>query len=252
MATVISFLNQKGGVGKTTSAINVSAYLAALGKRVLLVDCDPQANATSGLGINTGILKGSLYHALILDHPFDRIVKKTRLLNLDVIPSSADVAGATIDLVSMRRREFRLRDLLKKVSAQYDYIIIDPPPSLSLLTLNALTAADRLIIPVQCEYYALEGLAELLKTIQLVTKNLKTHIEIQGVLLTMFDKKSRLHRAVAKEIQRTFPGHVFEAVIPRNVSLAEAPSFGKAILHYDPYSHGAKAYRKLAEEILKM
>lgn len=252
MAIIISFLNQKGGTGKTTTSVNLSSYLVAFGKRVLLVDIDPQANATSGLGFDKRTAAKNLYHALVLECEPDAIIKKTRLLNLDIVPASADLAGAAVELVSMRRREFRLRDLLKKVYKYYDYIVIDPPPSLGLLTLNALTASDKVIIPVQCEYYAMEGLAELLKTIQLVRKNLKSRVEIGGVLLTMFDKTSRLHRAVAKEIRKNFPGRVFDTVIPRNVSLAEAPSFGKPILQYDPYSHGAKAYRQLAEEILKL
>ncbi|MFY9462423.1 MAG: ParA family protein [Candidatus Sungiibacteriota bacterium] len=252
MAKTILILNSKGGVGKTTTSVNLSAYLVGLGKRVLLVDIDPQANATSGLGIDRRTLPENLYHALALGVAPERAIKKTRLLNLDIIPGSADLAGAAVELVGMRRREFRLRDLLKKVSGEYDYIVIDPPPSLGLLTLNALTASDKVIIPVQCEYYAMEGLAELLRTIQMVKKNLKAKVEVGGVLLTMFDKTSRLHRAVAKEIRKKFPGHVFEAVIPRNISLAEAPSFGKSIMHYDPYSHGAKAYRQLAEELLKM
>ncbi|MDO8561022.1 MAG: AAA family ATPase [bacterium] len=252
MATVISVLNQKGGTGKTTTSVNLSAYLVALGKKVLLVDIDPQANATSGLGVDRKTLKENLYHALVLDVSPGGVIRKTRLLNLDILPGSPDLAGASVELVGMKRREFRLRDLLKKVSGGYDYIIIDPPPSLGLLTLNSITASDKVIIPVQCEYYAMEGLAELLRTIQLVKKNLKSKIEVGGVVLTMFDKTSRLHRAVAKEIRKKFPGHVFETVVPRNISLAEAPSFGKAILQYDPYSHGAKAYRQLAQELIQM
>lgn len=252
MATIISLLNQKGGTGKTTTAVNCSAYLVAFGKKVLLIDIDPQANATSGLGFDKRVISENMYHALILDHDPGVITRKTQLLNLEVLPASADLAGAAVELVGMPRREFRLKDLLKKISRRYDYIVIDPPPSLGLLTLNALTASDFIIIPVQCEYFAMEGLAEFLKTIQLVRKNLKSKVDVGGVLLTMFDKTSRLHRAVVKEIRKNFPGHVFETVIPRNVSLAEAPSFGKPILQYDPYSHGAKAYRQLAEEILKM
>ena len=252
MALIITMLNAKGGVGKTTSCMNTSAYLAALGKRTLLVDIDPQANATSGLGISRKDAAENLYHGLILERDPKRLIKKTRLLRLDILPSGADLAGATVELVNLKKREFRLRDLLKKISREYDYVVIDPPPSLGLLTLNAVTAADWLIIPVQCEYYALEGLADLLKTVELVRKNLKAKVEIRGVLLTMYDRTSRLNRAVAKEIRKAFPGHVFDSVIPRNVALAEAPSFGKAILHYAPYSHGAKAYRQLAEEILKM
>ena len=252
MALIITMLNAKGGVGKTTSCMNTSAYLAALGKRVLLVDVDPQSNATSGLGISRKDAAENMYHALVLERDPRRIVKRTRLLNLDLLPAGPDLAGATVELVNLKKREFRLRDLLKKISREYDYVVIDPPPSLGLLTLNAVTAADWLIIPVQCEYYALEGLADLLKTVELVKKNLKARVEIRGVLLTMYDRTSRLNRAVAKEIRKAFPGHVFDTVIPRNVALAESPSFGKTILHYAPYSHGAKAYRQLAEEILKL
>ena len=250
MATVIAFCNQKGGTGKTTTAVNSAAYLVALGKRVLLVDIDPQGNATSGVGAGEKSGAANLYHGLVYERHPDDLIKKTNLINLHLLPSSPDLAGATIDLVSLGEREYRLWNLLKKVGRRYDYILIDPPPTLDLLTINALTAADAVIIPVQCEYFALEGLAKLLQTIDLVNRNLKTKIALMGALLTMFDRTSRLHRAVAKEIRRKFPGYVFDATIPRNVSLAEAPSFGKTILQYDPYSHGAKAYRKLAQEII--
>ncbi|OHA00148.1 MAG: chromosome partitioning protein ParA [Candidatus Sungbacteria bacterium RIFCSPHIGHO2_02_FULL_47_11] len=252
MARIISLCNQKGGVGKSTSAQNLAVFLAALGKRVLLVDIDPQANATSGLGINTRRLERDIYHALIGKCSVDAVLKKTKFLSLDILPASSALAGATIELVDMRSREYKLRELLEPVRRKYDFIIIDSPPSLGLLTINALTASRSIIIPVQCEYYALEGLADLLRTIQLINSNLKVKTTILGALLTMYDRKSRLHRAVAKEIRRKFPGYVFEAVIPRNVSLAEAPSFGKTILEYAPYSHGAKAYRQLAEEVLRM
>jgi chromosome partitioning protein len=249
---IISLCNAKGGVGKTTTAMNAGAYLAARGKTVLLVDADPQANATSGVGFSPRELKQSVYHALVHDTDPKLIVKRTKVLGLDVLPSSSDLAGANVELVKMERREFRLKEVLKKVSRDYDYIIIDSPPSLGLLTLNALTASQKVIIPVQCEYYSLEGLADLLKTIALINKNLKANIAIMGTVLTMYDRKSRLNRAVEKEIRRKFPGYVFDAVIPRNVSLAESPSFGKTILQYDPYSHGAKAYGRLAGEILKL
>ncbi|MBI4132080.1 MAG: ParA family protein [Candidatus Sungbacteria bacterium] len=252
MAATIVFCNNKGGVGKTTTSINVSAYLVALGKKVLLVDIDPQANATSGLGLNPNGQARHLYHGLIHElHP-NELIRPTPLLNLHILPSGADLAGAMVDLVRAKNREYRLRDLLRHVNRRYDYILVDPPPSLDLLTVNALTAADRVVIPVQCEYYALEGLAKLLSTIDLINHNLKTKITLMGALLTMFDKTSRLHRAVAREVRRKFPGYVFDTVIPRNVSLAEAPSFGKSILQYDPYSHGAKAYRALAQEIIHL
>ncbi|OHA13495.1 MAG: hypothetical protein A3G49_06875 [Candidatus Sungbacteria bacterium RIFCSPLOWO2_12_FULL_41_11] len=252
MAIIISFCNQKGGVGKTTTALNTSAYLRAFGKSVLLIDIDPQANATSGAGINPRTLKHHIYHTLVDDIDPKLAIKLTRLLGMDILPASTDLAGATIELVKAKEREFRLKEVLKRVNHDYDYIIIDSPPSLGLLTINALVASHKVIIPVQCEYYSLEGLAELLKTVTLINRNLKTKIEIMGALLAMYDRKSRLNRAVAKEIRRKFPGYVFDTVIPRNISLAEAPSFGKTILHYDPYSHGAKAYRRLAEEILKL
>lgn len=251
MAMVIAFCNQKGGTGKTTSAANSASYLVALGKRVLLVDVDPQGNATSGLGVEMDGAR-NLYHGLVHDAHPDEIIKTTPLLNLHILPSSQDLAGAAVELIKSEDREYRLRNLLRRVGRRYDYILIDPPPSLDIFTVNALTAADHVIIPVQCEYYALEGLAKLLKTIDLVNQNLKTKISLMGALLTMYDRTSRLHRAVAKEVRRNFPGYVFDAVIPRNVSLAEAPSFGKTILQYDPYSHGAKAYRKLAQEIINL
>lgn len=252
MARVISLCNQKGGVGKSTTAQNLSAFLAAFGKRVLLVDVDPQANTTSGMGINPRKLEKSIYHSMIGEIAAEKVIKKTAVFGVELLPSSSALAGATVELVDMRGREYKLKEILEPVRRKYDFIIIDSPPSLGLLTINSLTAAGKIIIPVQCEYYALEGLADLLRTIQLVNANLKTRIAILGALLTMYDRKSRLHRAVAKEVRRKFPGYVFDAVIPRNVSLAEAPSFGKTILHYAPYSHGAKAYRQLAEEILKL
>ena len=252
MARIISICNQKGGVGKSTSTQNLAVFLAALGKKVLIVDIDPQANTTSGLGINPRKLEKNIYHTLIGKETVDAVIKKTSILSVDLLPASSSLAGAAIELVDMRNREYKLKEVLEPIRKKYDFIIIDSPPSLGLLTLNALVASQKTIIPVQCEYYALEGLADLLRTIQLINTNLKAKIGIMGALLTMYDRKSRLHRAVAKEIRRKFPGYVFGAVIPRNISLAEAPSFGKTILQYDPYSHGAKAYRQLAEEVLKM
>lgn len=252
MARIISLCNQKGGVGKSTTSINLSVFLAALGKKVLLVDIDPQANTTSGIGLNPRKLEKSIYHVLIGKVAPEDAVRKTSILSVDLLPSSSALAGAAVELVDMRNREYKLKEVLELIRRKYDFIVIDSPPSLGLLTVNALVAAGKVIIPVQCEYYALEGLADLLRTVQLVNTNLKTRTAVMGALLTMYDRKSRLHRAVAKEIRRKFPGYVFDAVIPRNVSLAEAPSFGKTILQYDPYSHGAKAYRQLAEEILRL
>lgn len=239
-------------MGKSTSATNLSVFLAALGKKVLLVDIDPQANTTSGMGINPRKLNKSIYHVLIGKASADEVIKKTQFLSVDLLPSSFALVGAAIELVGMKNREYKLKEVLEPVRRKFDIILIDSPPSLGLLTLNALTASQKTIIPIQCEYYALEGLADLLSTLQLVNAHLKIKIAILGALLTMYDRKSRLHRAVEKEIRRKFPGYVFQARIPRNVSLAEAPSFGKTILQYDPYSHGAKAYRQLAEEVLRM
>ena len=226
--------------------------MAAYGQRVLLVDADPQANTTSGVGANPRRADKSIYHALIGKVDVDLVIKKTGILSMHLLPSSASLTGAGIELIDMPHREYKLKEVLEPLRRKYDFIIIDSPPSLGLLTINTLTACQKVIIPVQCEYYALEGLVDLMQTIQLINANLKTRIGIMGALLTMYDRKSRLHRAVEKEIRRKFPGYVFESVIPRNISLAEAPSFGKTILQYDPYSHGAKAYRQLAEEVLKL
>lgn len=252
MARIITLCNQKGGVGKSTSSTNLAAFLAALGQKVLLVDFDPQANATSGMGLNPKRIETSVYHALIGKTSVKETIKKSAVLGVDILPATPGLAGAGVELVDMPRREYKLKEALDAVRRDYDFIVIDSPPSLGLLTINALVAAQKIIIPSQCEYYALEGLADLLHTIQLINANLKTRVGVMGALLTMYDRKSRLHRAVAKEIKRKFPGYVFETVIPRNISLAEAPSYGKTILHYDPYSHGAKAYRRLAEEILRI
>ncbi|MDP3710521.1 MAG: ParA family protein [bacterium] len=252
MAKIITLCNAKGGVGKSTTAQNLAAFLTAFGKKVLLTDFDPQANTTSGVGLNPRRMEKSVYHALIGKVSAESVIKNTSILAMHLLPSSSALTGAGIELIDLPHREYKLKEILDSVRRRYDFIIIDSPPSIGLLTINALTACQKIIIPVQCEYYALEGLADLMHTIRMINANFKMKIGIMGALLTMYDRKSRLHRAVEKEIRRKFPGYVFETVIPRNVSLAEAPSFGKTILQYDPYSHGAKAYRQLAQEVLKL
>ncbi|MBU1255723.1 ParA family protein [Patescibacteria group bacterium] len=252
MARIISLVNQKGGVGKSTSAVNIASYLAALGKYVLLVDIDPQANATSGLGIDPQTLPLNLYHSLVGGILSEEIIRQTNFFGFDIMPSAPDLAGASIELVYQKNREFKLYELLRRIRTNYDYILIDCPPSLGLLTVNGLVAADEVIIPVQCEYYALEGLGQLLRTIELVQDNLNSPIKIKGALLTMYDRRNRLSRQVHKEMTRNFENHVFEAIIPRCVKLAEAPSFGQPIIQYQPRSKGAKAYQKLAQEIINL
>lgn len=252
MARVISICNQKGGVGKTTTSTNLSAYLAAMGKYVLLVDLDSQANATVGMGIGMKDGDYNIYHSLIIDHNPEIIIKKTNIFGFDILPAAQDLAGATVELVSMEERESRLKKSLNSIRTNYDYIIIDCPPSLGLLTINALTASERIIIPVQCEYFALEGLGQLLKTVELVKNGLNQDLQVLGVLLTMYDRRNQLSNQVLNEVYKNFPGRVFDAVIPRTVSLAEAPSFGKTILQFDPSSKAAKAYRQLAEEVIKL
>ncbi len=252
MAKIIGIVNQKGGTGKTTTATNLAAYLAALGKYVLLVDLDPQANATSGLGFEPESLDRNLYHSLIDETYPEEIVRRTNLFGYYLIPSNSDLAGAAIELVNLPEREFKLYNVLHRVRTNYDYILIDCPPSLGLLTINGLTAADEIIVPVQCEYYALEGLGQLLKTVNLIQDNLGRDLKIKGALLTMHDSRNKLSRQVAKEIRLHFPGYVFEAAIPRCIKLAEAPSFGKTILQYDAGSRGGKAYRQLALELINL
>jgi len=252
MAKIISLVNQKGGVGKTTSAINLATYLAAAGKFVLLCDLDPQGNASSGLGVDIRKIEKSLYHSMIMgEHP-SKIILKTRTLGHDLIPASQDLAGAGIELVHMDNREFRLYNVLREIRTNYDYIIIDSPPSLGLLTINGLVASDEIIIPVQTEYFALEGLSQLLGTIELVRNNLQPQLKIMGALLTMYDKRNRLARQVIKEMYDHFPFYVFDSIIPRSVRLAEAPGFGKSIMSFDSLSKGARAYKNLAKEIIKM
>lgn len=246
----MAITNQKGGVGKTTTAVNLSACIADLGKKVLLLDIDPQGNATSGIGIDKKKIKYCIYDALINDIPAEKIVYKSKINKLDVIPATIQLAGAEIELVPTLSREVRLKKVIEGIRARYDYIIIDCPPSLGLLTLNALTAADIVLVPIQCEYYALEGLGQLVNTINLVKKHLNSKLSIRGVILTMFDTRTNLSLQVAEEVKKYFGELVFEAVIPRNVRLSEAPSYGESILTYDPRSKGAEVYKLLAEEVL--
>ena len=251
MVKVISVANQKGGVGKTTTTVNLSAIFAKKGKKVLLIDADPQGNATSGLGVNKKLDK-SLYDLLINDTTANECIKKTNIKNLDICPSNIDLAGAEVELVSMLSREQRLKEKLDVIKNDYDYILIDCPPSLGLLTLNALTASDYILVPVQCEYYALEGLTQLLNTVKLVKKHLNKKIVVLGAVLTMYDIRTNLSNEVVAEVRRFFKNHVFKTIIPRNVRLSEAPSFGMSIVDYDEKSRGAKAYFSLANEILRL
>jgi chromosome partitioning protein len=252
MGKIISIVNQKGGVGKTTTAVNLCAYLAYLGKNILLVDIDPQANATSGIGINHKELPQGIYEALIGEKPIYSIIKHTLQERFKVAPSTISLAGAGIDLVNMEEREYRLSKILEEVRGEYDYIIIDGPPSLGLLTVNSLVAADEILIPIQSEYFALEGLGQLLDTISLVQNNLKPELGIMGAVITMFDKRNRLSTSVMNELYQYFPNKVFRSIIPRSVRLAEAPSYGRSILHYDPRSKGGRAYERLAREMIDL
>ena len=251
MSKIVSVVNQKGGVGKTTTAINVAAGLAELGKLVLLVDMDPQANASSGLGITKDRVKTGIYEALSRTNRLHDIIVNTQHTGLRVAPATPNLAGANVELVTVERREHQLADLLAEAEHAYDYIIIDCPPSLGLLTINSLTAADELLIPVQAEYYALEGLGQLLETIELVKTHVKPDIAILGAVITMFDKRTRLSEEVMNELYKYFPNTIFRSVIPRTVRLAEAPSFGKSIFHYEPTGKGARAYDRLVREIVE-
>ena len=250
MGKIISGANQKGGVGKTTTTVNLSTILAKKGKKVLLIDTDPQGNATSGLGVSKDV-ELSVYDILIGDTEFDETLQETAIKNLKVCPSNISLAGAEVQLVSMMSREQRLKTKLDKIKDQYDYILIDCPPSLGLVTLNAFTASDSVLIPVQCEYFALEGLGQLLNTVNLVKKHLNKNLEIEGALLTMYDARTNLSNQVVKEVKKYFEDKVYKTVIPRNVRLSEAPSYGMPITVYDPRSKGAKAYEKFAKELLK-
>lgn len=250
MATIISVVNQKGGVGKTTTTVNVATYFAMEGKRVLLIDLDSQGNATSGMGIDPSAVEKSIYHVLVGDAAFSDIVIPTPVERLFIAPANVDLAGAAVELVSVDGREFRLQQALQSIDSSYDIIIMDCPPSLGLLTINGLVASQYVLIPVQAEYYALEGLGQLLRTIELVKEHLQPNIEVLGAVLTMFDRRNRLAEGVFTDMYQHFPHKVFRTVIPRNVRLAEAPSYGKPIALYDASSKGARAYQKLARELL--
>ena len=251
MGKIIAIANQKGGVGKTTTSVNLSALLAKRGKKVVLIDADPQGNATSGLGVDKDVEK-SLYDVLINEEPVAGTLQDTVEKNLKICPSNMNLAGAEVELVSQMSREHRLKEQLEGIKDKFDYIFIDCPPSLGLITLNSFTAADSVLIPVQCEYYALEGLGQLLNTINLVKKHLNKSLEIDGALLTMYDIRTNLSNQVVKEVKKYFDDKVYKTVIPRNVRLSEAPSFGMPITMYDPKSKGARSYEKLAKEFLKM
>lgn len=251
MGKVISVANQKGGVGKTTTTVNLSTILAKKGKKVLLIDADPQGNATSGLGVEKDV-EFSTYDILVNDTEIRDTIQDTIIRNLKVCPSNINLAGAEVELVSMMSREQRLKEKLEGVKEIFDYIFIDCPPSLGLVTLNSFTASDSVLIPVQCEYYALEGLGQLLNTISLVKKHLNKNIKVEGALLTMYDIRTNLSNQVVKEVKKYFDNKVYKTVIPRNVRLSEAPSYGMPITEYDPRSKGAKSYIKFAKEFLKL
>lgn len=251
MPRIISIVNQKGGVGKTTTAMNLAAFLAEMGKFVLLVDMDPQGNASSGLGLGRDGLQYGVYEALSKQKRFHDIIHNTAHDGLRIAPATPNLAGANIELVDVEKREFQLAYLLEEAKHAYDYIIIDCPPSLGLLTINSLVAADDILIPVQAEYYALEGLGQLLHTVDLIKTHIKPELNVLGAVITMFDKRTRLSEDIMNELYQYFPDTIFRTVIPRTVRLAEAPSFGKSILHYEPKGKGAKAYERLAREVLE-
>ena len=248
---IISVVNQKGGVGKTTTTINLASYIAKKNKKVLLVDLDPQGNATTGIGIEKGELNNSIYDILLNDIEPEEVIIKTEYNNIDVIPAKIELAGAEVELVGKISREYKLKKSLNKIKGNYDLIIIDCPPSLGLLTLNALTASKNVIIPIQCEFYALEGVSQLLNTIDLVKEELNETLELGGIILTMYDSRLKLSEEVKLEVENYFKDKVFKTVIPRNIKLSEAPSYGRPIDKYDGNCRGAKAYENLAEEVIE-
>ena len=252
IGVIYALANQKGGVAKTTTAVNLSACLAEADKKVLLIDIDPQGNASSGLGIDRYAIRQCIYDVLVNEVPINEVILKTDIPGLEILPATIQLAGAEIELANSVSREIRLKSSLKNIKEQYDYIFIDCPPSLGLLTLNALTAADGVIIPIQCEYYALEGLGQLMNTINLIQKHLNTQLEISGIVLTMFDARTNLSIQVVDEVKEHFKGKVFRTIIPRNVRLSEAPSHGQPITRYDIKSKGAQVYIDLAREVMEI
>lgn len=251
MSKVIAIANQKGGVGKTTTAVNIAAALGAFGKKTLLVDVDPQGNATSGVGIDKRAIEKSTYHLLVENTPAQEIVRNTKFSNLDIMPAGIDLAAAEFEMMDLPGRSTRLRSALLKIKQNYDYVIIDCPPSLGLITTNALSAADSVIVPIQCEYYALEGLSQLMNSVRHIKRKTNEYLYLEGVLLTMYDGRLNLTQQVVNEVKQFFPKKVFGTVIPRGVRLSEAPSYGTPIMYYDPHCKGAQAYFSLAEELMR-